>query len=57
MRKEPVEKLVESVEKFAGVGLLNLIAIWLMIMVLTVMAKVVVAKYPIAGISDIILAV
>lgn len=44
-------------DKFAGVGLKNILLIWLMVMVLTVMAKVVLTKYPVKGLSEVVHAV
>lgn len=35
----------ETVDKFAGVGLINIIIIWLCCMVLSIMAKTIVLKY------------
>jgi hypothetical protein len=41
-------------DKFAGVGLKNVILIWLLCVVFTVMAKVILAKHPVPGISEVI---
>ena len=43
------------VEKFAGVGLKNIFLIWLVCMVFSLMAKVIVAKYPIDGLTQIVM--
>lgn len=42
-------------DKFAGVGLKNIFLIWLVCMVLSLVAKVIVTKYPIEGISQTVL--
>lgn len=44
-------------EKFAGVGLRNVLIIWLMVMVLIVMAKVVFNRYQVAGVTEVVNAV
>ena len=41
-------------DKFAGVGLKNVLIIWLLIMVLTVIAKVVLTKRPVKGLSEFV---
>ena len=41
-------------DKFAGVGLTNMIIISIFTMVFFVVMKVIFAKYPVAGISDIV---
>lgn len=43
--------------KFAGIGLKNILVIWLIILVLTVMAKVVFTKYQVPGVSEVVQAV
>lgn len=43
-------------DKFAGVGLVNIFIIWLCCMAFSVMAKVIAAKYPVNGLSQIVLA-
>lgn len=42
-------------DKFAGVGLKNVLIIWLLCTVITVIVKVIVTKYPIPGVSEVIL--
>lgn len=46
-----------EIKKFAGVGLINLIVIWAFVVLMTVGAKVIVTKYPVKGLSEIIQAV
>lgn len=41
-------------EKFAGVGLVNIIVIWLICSLLTVIAKVIFTKYEVGGLSDVV---
>lgn len=43
--------------KLAGIGITNLLIIWAFVILLTVGAKVIVTKYPIKGLSEIIQAV
>jgi hypothetical protein len=43
--------------KFAGIGLKNILVIWLLIIVLTVMAKVVFTKHHVPGVSEVVQAV
>ncbi|MCC3289159.1 MULTISPECIES: hypothetical protein [Bacillus] len=43
--------------KFAGVGMKNLIVLWLIIIMFTVMAKVIFTKYPVPGLSEVVQAV
>jgi len=43
--------------KFAGLGLKNILILWLLIMILTVIAKVVLTKHPVAGLSEVVQAV
>lgn len=43
--------------KFAGIGLKNILVIWLIIIILTVMAKVVFTKYQVPGVSEVVQAV
>lgn len=40
--------------KFAGIGLKNIIVLWLVLMILTVMAKVILAKHPVQGLSEFV---
>lgn len=42
-------------DKFAGVGLGNIFIIWLCTVLLGVMAKVILTKYPVTGLSEIFL--
>lgn len=42
-------------EKFAGVGLTNIIIIWLICSLLTIIAKVIFTKYQIDGVSEVVL--
>jgi hypothetical protein len=44
----------EKLEKFAGLGFKNIIIVWLLIMVLTVIAKVVLTKHPVKGVSEFV---
>jgi hypothetical protein len=39
--------------KFLGVGLTNVLLIWLAVTLLSLMAKVIFTKYPIDGVSQI----
>ena len=41
-------------EKFLGVGLVNAIGLWFLFVLLTVGAKVIVTKYPVTGLTEII---
>lgn len=41
-------------EKFLGMGLKKGVSLWVFIILLTVVAKVVLNKYPIKGVTDII---
>lgn len=41
-------------DKFAGVGLKNIVVIWLFVMILNVMAKVIITKYPVNGLKEFI---
>ena len=43
-------------EKFGGVGLKNIFLIWLCCMIFSLIAKVVVTKYHIEGVSEVVLA-
>ena len=40
-------------EKFLGVGLTNVLGIWLLCVILSLMAKVVFTKYEVPGVSEI----
>lgn len=41
-------------KKLFGLGMVNLISVWLMCCLLTVMAKVIFTKYPVSGVSEFI---
>jgi len=41
-------------DKLAGVGLQNIFALWILLLLMTVAAKVIVTKYPVKGLSEII---
>lgn len=43
-------------DKFAGVGLKNIFLIWLVCIIFSLMAKVILTKYPVDGLSQIVLA-
>lgn len=43
-------------DKFAGVGFGNIVIIWMMCTVLSIIAKTLAAKYPVEGLSQAILA-
>lgn len=40
--------------KFLGVGLKKAMGLWLFFVLMTVVAKVVLTKYPVAGLSEIV---
>lgn len=42
-------------DKFAGVGLKNIFLIWLVCIVFSVIAKIVVTKYPVTGLTEVVL--
>lgn len=44
-------------DKLAGVGLQNIFVLWILLMLMTVAAKVIITKYPVKGLSEIIQAV
>jgi hypothetical protein len=44
-------------DKLAGVGLQNIFVLWILLMLMTVAAKVIVTKYPVKGLSEIVQAV
>jgi hypothetical protein len=44
-------------DKLAGVGLQNIFVLWILLLLMTVAAKVIVTKYPVKGLSEIIQAV
>ena len=41
--------------KFLGVGIMNAFGLWCLFVVFSVVAKVIVTKYPITGVSEVIL--
>ncbi len=41
-------------DKFAGVGLKNLVLIWIVLTIFTLIAKVLTVKYPVKGLTEII---
>ena len=43
-------------DKFLGVGLKTAMLLWIFMMIMTPLAKAIAVKYPIKGLSDIILA-
>lgn len=45
----------ENVNKFLGLGLVNLVGIWLLFTLMSVAAKTIAINYPIEGVSDIFL--
>jgi hypothetical protein len=47
----------EKLEKFAGVGLKNVVVIGLMTIIMIVVLKVVLTKHPVKGVTEIISAV
>lgn len=42
--------------KFLGVGLKNAFGLWCLFIAFTLVAKVVVTKYPVTGLSEVVLA-
>ena len=49
-------KEVEHVDKFAGVGLKNIFLIWLCTIAFGVIAKVILTKHHVNGLSEVVLA-
>ena len=41
-------------DKFLGVGLANAFGLWCLFMVFSIVEKVIVTKYPIEGISEVV---
>lgn len=41
--------------KFLGVGIVNAFGLWCLFVVFSLMAKVIFTKYPVTGVSEIIL--
>lgn len=44
-------------DKFLGVGLKHAVALWVFFVIMTVIAKVAVNKYPVKGLTDVVNAV
>lgn len=42
--------------KFLGVGIVNAFGLWTLFIIFSVMAKVILTKYPVNGLSEIVLA-
>lgn len=42
--------------KFLGVGLINAFGLWCLFVVFSLIAKVIATKYPVDGVTDVILA-
>lgn len=42
-------------DKFAGVGLKNIFLIWLVCMVFSLMAKIILVKYPVDGLTQVVM--
>lgn len=42
--------------KFLGVGIVNAFGLWCLFIVFTLMAKVIFTKYPVTGLSEVVLA-
>ena len=41
--------------KFLGVGITNAFGLWLLFMVFSIIFKVIVVKYPVEGLTDLVL--
>lgn len=41
--------------KFLGVGIVNAFGLWMLFIIFSVMAKVIVTRYPVPGLSEIVL--
>jgi hypothetical protein len=41
-------------DKFLGIGLKKALALWLFFILMTVMAKAVLTRYPVSGLSEIV---
>ena len=41
-------------DKFLGIGLKNAFGLWCLFMVFSIVAKVIVTKYPIDGVSEVV---
>ena len=48
---------MDNLDKFAGIGLKNILIIWLICCIFTVMAKVIFIKHEVEGVSDFFRAV
>lgn len=44
-------------DKFLGMGITKILGLWLVMVVLTIVAKTVFTKYPVPGVSEVIQAV
>lgn len=44
-------------DRFLGMGLKNAFALWVFVVIMTVLAKVVLNKYPVPGVTDVVNAV
>lgn len=42
--------------KFLGVGIVNAFGLWCLFMVFSIVAKVIVTKYPVTGLTETVLA-
>lgn len=42
--------------KFLGVGIVNAFGMWCLFMIFSVIAKIIFTKYPVTGLSEIVLA-
>ena len=42
--------------KFLGVGIMNAFGLWCLFVLFSVVAKVIVTKYPVSGVSEVVLA-
>ena len=42
--------------KFLGVGIMNAFGLWCLFVVFSLIAKVIVTKYPVNGVSEVVLA-
>ena len=42
--------------KFLGVGIVNALGLWMLFVMFSLMAKVIFTRYPVSGLSEIVLA-
>ena len=42
--------------KFLGVGIVNALGLWMLFVIFSVMAKVIFTRYPVSGLSEVVLA-